>query len=374
MEESEKRRERLKAMRIEASQAGARHEEVGNSTESQNLTNPLVEACTTPPVQMNSDVAPRFDYYTDPLSAFSTDKRRSKVSNQNSQGYSTPRPRNTEMTSSAHHIQTNYSPDQRMFQVRGLHYSPGPRNPEMTPSPAYQLQTNYSPDQRMCHARSPYPNSSPNNPEMSPSQAHQIQSYCSPDQRVYQARAQYHNSGPYGSPLGMGSPFGTHQRTPGFWNGSKSPGASYFSSPHIGGSSSAYSNRGRGSSNSRYGGSPFHNSGRGRGHWSNNMRPGLGLGSRGPRDNVSAEIRPDLYYHRSMVEDPWKFLQPVIWKGEDTWVKGLNTPDSLKSARPKSVGLKKAKISEESGSQPSLAEYLAAAFNDAVNNEAGSSG
>lgn len=87
MEESEKRRERLKAMRMEASQAGVEHV-VGNSAVPHHLSNPLVETSPIPPLQNN---APRrFDYYTDPMAAFSADKRGSKVSNQNSQDYFTP--------------------------------------------------------------------------------------------------------------------------------------------------------------------------------------------------------------------------------------------------------------------------------------------
>ncbi|KAF3623579.1 protein SICKLE [Capsicum chacoense] len=74
-----------------------------------------------------------------------------------------------------------------------------------------------------------------------------------------------------------------------------------------------------------------------------------------------------------MVEDPWKALKPVIWKP------CIDTHDSLKSQHPNSMSIKKAKLGETPTKftpQQSLAEYLAAAFNeaageDAVNNESG---
>lgn len=74
-----------------------------------------------------------------------------------------------------------------------------------------------------------------------------------------------------------------------------------------------------------------------------------------------------------MVEDPWKALKPVIWKPRG------DTHDCLRSWLPNYVCTKKAKLGEtptKSTLQQSLAEYLAAAFNeaageDAVNNESG---
>lgn len=83
MEESEKRRERLKAMRMEAAQ-------VGGNTDSPSaqagLSNPLIESET--PAQCTSS---RFDYYTDPVAAFNGSRRRNNISPQVSQGhYNTP--------------------------------------------------------------------------------------------------------------------------------------------------------------------------------------------------------------------------------------------------------------------------------------------
>ncbi|KAL8238437.1 hypothetical protein R6Q59_015004 [Mikania micrantha] len=81
-------------------------------------------------------------------------------------------------------------------------------------------------------------------------------------------------------------------------------------------------------------------SGRGRGR-------GRGLGH-----NRSAEDRPDRFFNKSMLEDPWKFLEPVIWK------------PLKKQWNPYSHS---AKVSE-SPRQSSLAEVLAASFNEASNN------
>lgn len=84
MEESEKRRERLKAMRMEAAQSGANND-VGISTQTQGLSNPLLESAAT-----NQDPCPqRFGYYTDPMAAFSGNKR-SKVSPNSTQEHLKP--------------------------------------------------------------------------------------------------------------------------------------------------------------------------------------------------------------------------------------------------------------------------------------------
>ena len=81
MEESEKRNERLKAMRMEAA-----HAEVSNNVETSAipgcLSNPFSE--TSPSLTMQDDfhTTPRFDYYTDPMAAFSANKKRGKGDNQ----------------------------------------------------------------------------------------------------------------------------------------------------------------------------------------------------------------------------------------------------------------------------------------------------
>ena len=80
MEESEKRRERLRAMRMEAAQA-----DVVNYIETSlpnHLSNPLVESSATMMGQLAPCTTPRFDYYTNPMAAFSTSKKKGKIENQ----------------------------------------------------------------------------------------------------------------------------------------------------------------------------------------------------------------------------------------------------------------------------------------------------
>lgn len=380
-----KRRERLKAMRMEASQT-----EASNAAESHALpsclSNPFVESSANVPVQKESHSIPRFDFYTDPMSAFSGNKK-TMAGNQTSQGYYTPPitsgspmaqtssspsgTRTFEMSPRpANQFQPNYSPDQRIFPA------PGTRNPQMTPSSANQFQTNYSPDQRIYHAPG-------TRPAMPPSPTNQFQTNYSPDQRIYHEPGHYHGSGPHKSPLEMARPFPSYQGTPpGPWNES-GPSASYgvrpnvstdgnFPNPGFGrvGSPSFGPGQGRGhwygngpSPGSGRGSSPSPNQGRGRDRWvGNNSNPGSGRSGgrgRGSHEFVSAQDRPDRFYNKSMVEDPWQFLEPVVWR----------SMNSMNSWLPKSIRTKKAKVSEtfnQSNSQFSLAEYLAASFNEAV--------
>ncbi|KAJ0673174.1 putative protein SICKLE [Helianthus annuus] len=89
---------------------------------------------------------------------------------------------------------------------------------------------------------------------------------------------------------------------------------------------------------------------------------GRGSGQGGGRgrghNHLSAEEQwPDCFFNKSMLEDPWKLLEPVIWKSlKKQWL-------------PPSLNAKKPRVSEsqrQSSSQPSLAEILAASFNEAA--------
>ncbi|KAJ8551116.1 hypothetical protein K7X08_000486 [Anisodus acutangulus] len=229
MEESEKRKKRLKAIREEAAEAA-------DSTEEQNsigLTNPLID---TPSGSSGQDEPrPRFDYYTDPMAAFSANNKKNNLGPQVSQPCNTP-PRPMNAGSPAHHAQGNYN---------------------------------------SAHRTDGFP-----------------------------------QGGGAGSQYGQGNPY---------------QGLGSRARPYRG---------------SRRGGGQF-----------------------------------KFYYHKSMVEDPWKAFKPVIWKPRG------DTRDSLKSWHPNSISTKKAKLGEtptKSTPQQGLAEYLAAAFNeaagkDAVNNEPGTS-
>ncbi|CAI9766477.1 unnamed protein product [Fraxinus pennsylvanica] len=318
MEESEKRRERLKAMRMEANRGGNDGIPESSGMVSHDLSNPLIEGETESPANYASS---RFDYYTNPMAAFSSNKKGSQVSHQvPQQYYNTP---------------------------------PRPGHPDMSHSPAYQDQ-----------------------------------SINSPGQKIFQAPAAYYNYGPVGSisssPSGRnpqstwGAPIGDFN----YSNSSNLPRGSNFTRPGFGQGGTPKFGYGRGRGQ-RYNSSPLYGSGcgvspypdsgrsRGRSAGNNSMSPGSGQrGRRGVSSHspVSAELRPDMYYNHEMVEDPWKELNPVIWKGQYV------NPNSEISPLPKSVSIKKPRVSSEvsnkSTSEPSLAEYLAASFSEAVNNEA----
>jgi hypothetical protein len=71
-EDSEQRKKRLKEMRLEAD--FAQDSGVEGSGVPAFLSNPLAEV---PSTVSSTDAAPRFNYYTDPMNAFSSDKRTS---------------------------------------------------------------------------------------------------------------------------------------------------------------------------------------------------------------------------------------------------------------------------------------------------------
>ncbi|KAL6493110.1 hypothetical protein OROGR_032869 [Orobanche gracilis] len=91
----------------------------------------------------------------------------------------------------------------------------------------------------------------------------------------------------------------------------------------------------------------------------NNISPQVSQGHYG---TPPTELRPDSYYSKEMVKDPWESLSPVIWKGF------CSLDSSDKSWLPNSIAMKKSKVSSEapqmSISQQSLAEYLAVSFDD----------
>ncbi|XP_062163892.1 protein SICKLE isoform X3 [Alnus glutinosa] len=326
MEESENRRERLKAMRMQAAQA-----EVSNNAESSGvpgcLSNPLIETSV-----VQESCTPRFDFYTDPMSAFSDSRKRSNAASQ-------IRPDYFKSPSSGGSLMSRFSPS----------HPAGPRNPVMTPP------------------------------------VHHIQSSWSSNQTMYEAQGSSYSSGPHRSPIGTASPFPMHPRTPEVWNGPMGPTSYSFSSnPSRGGhppspafgprGGSQYLNTGQGrgqwvsqspSPGSGPGLSPSPRPGRGGGRWyDSSMSPGSGRGR-----GYYTPQGPERFYNASMLEDPWKFLEPVLWK----CVVSSNTPYSSKSWTGKSQSTKKARVSEasnKSSSQPSLAEYLAASFNEALNDAA----
>ncbi|KAL1546714.1 protein SICKLE isoform X2 [Salvia divinorum] len=347
MEESQKRRERLKAMRIEAADTTV----VANtdrSLASGGLANPLVEGeSTSIPTQYFS---PRFDYYTDPMAAFSG-SRRENITPQVSHGHSSG-PVHQHMPPGPTH----------------QHMPPGPTHQHMTPGPTYR--------------------------STAPNQSYQTPGVNYPDQRggpqgnppaawggpmEFTGRPQGNPPNAWGGPMEFaGRPRGN---PPNAWGGpgialnfTNPPNMSrggHFNNPSFGQEDHPYYGRGRGQNYyssphaSGRGGSRHSEFGRGRGRsFGNSTTPGSRMsgGRGGPRESVSAEVRPDLYYIKEMVEDPWKMLAPV--KRKDT-----PAPDN-KSWLPKSIAMKKAKGSTEvpqtSISQQSLAQYLASSFSDST--------
>ncbi|XP_041003561.1 protein SICKLE-like isoform X2 [Juglans microcarpa x Juglans regia] len=330
MEDSAKRRERLKAMRMQADQA-----EVPNNSESTGmpgcLSNPLIETAT---MAVQESCAPRFDFYTDPMSAFSDSKKSNKAGNQ-------IRPDCFTSPSNSGSPMARFSPS-----------LPGPRNPSL----AHQIQSSWSPNQIM----------------------YQPQGMASPHQSSVGMASPHRNlvgmASPHQSPVGIVSPFSMHPQTPEAWNGSTGPTSHSFSSnPSRGGHlpSPGFGPRGiphptLGSSGSRQYGS--------------SMSPGLGQSSGRGRGGSHARfsapgraLGPEQFYNESMLEDPWKFTKPVIWKSMYASVNYLNSPDSSNSWTTKSHSSKKARVSEalnKSSHQPSLAEYLAASFKEAVDDGA----
>lgn len=93
MEESEKRRERLKAIRMEAAKGDISIDSESSGMVSHSLSNPLIENEPAPSTAVQY-CRPRFDYYTDPMSAFSADRKRNNFLHQVSQGYSSVPPSN----------------------------------------------------------------------------------------------------------------------------------------------------------------------------------------------------------------------------------------------------------------------------------------
>ncbi|XP_022746018.1 protein SICKLE-like [Durio zibethinus] len=359
MEESEKRKERLKAMRMEAA-----HAEVSNKVETSAscLSNPLSGTSPSSTVQDNFCTTPRFDYYTDPMAAFSANKKRGKGTARESftspttSGWplarpspSHPGPRNSGRNLPVHQVQSQLTPDHSIYQQ----------------GPYSSFTTHRSP-----RIRSPSPMNHGNSDAWSGSQA----------------TVNYYSFASDGSPRGM---FGTSPMHPGtsprVWNPSNgsrygnlpSPGFSPVDSPNY--------DYGRGrpqmfGNNPILGpgprGSPGFSSGRGRGPgYSGSISPGMGRsGGRGQgfhgRSSASNRtLGPESFFDESMLEDPWQHLKPILWRRQEAGMDSLSTPGSSNSWLPKSIGIKKAKVSEASStsnSQPSLAEYLAASFNKAV--------
>ncbi|CAO2834549.1 unnamed protein product [Amaranthus hypochondriacus] len=322
MEESEKRRERLKAMRLEATSevvSSSTSSSFSQQTLSSPLANPLLDnfdsnVAATPP--------PRFDFYTDPMAAYATDKRRPFVPRPNFSPSYGARGHPETPLSGANQFQNNYVPPQGMYRGGALYHSPGRGSPTSSPMgwSRHPVQQG-NPDFRTAPGRGPYLNNTP-------------------------------GPGSYGS-----SPNSGYQGSPNFR--SPTPGRGHWST------NSPCPSPGRGDGPSR-------GLGRGNMHWNGRgISPGIGYsGGRGQgrgrgRGYHDGPSRP--FYNNSMVEDPWKFLTPVFWKGDEhNDAQGSFQNISFHKTPPlqKTPNAKKARFPDfdTSNSKQSLAEFLSESF------------
>ncbi|GMN40157.1 hypothetical protein TIFTF001_009387 [Ficus carica] len=355
MEESEKRRERLRAMRAEAARS-----ENSNSIEASAmpgyLSNPLVEISAAVSAQEESRRTPRFDFYTDPMAAFSGNNRRNNTNDQISSHFLTPPvnngspmfrsssplpagPGNAGITPVAHQFQSNYPPNPRMYQPQGFGHNPISGSPMGMSRPFNMHQGNMDPS----GMSRPFNMHQGNmDPSIGPGSAASY--YNFPSNQPRESRFPSPRFGPTGSPS-----FNAGQGRADWHNHSPNPALGCGGSPGPG-----------------RGGGRWHGS---RGSPGSGRRGGRGPGSGGHHFTMDRPQGPERFYDKSMIEDPWKFLEPVVM---DASFSSSNTPDSSKSWIPRYIGAKKAKVSDatnKSSSQPSLAEYLASSFDEAVNDE-----
>ncbi|KAF7830023.1 protein SICKLE [Senna tora] len=307
MEDSGQRKRRLEEMRKQAELA----EDTGGTGASDSemhasLSNPLIESPSTSPTENKSYAAPRFDFYTDPMAAFSSNKKKSNDKVQMAPDYSTP----PNFGSSPMPQFSSPHPPPPLY--------PESMNPQMTPSFTQASPAHYRNQVWNGPRGSPHYNFPPH-----PSSG---VSYRSPgfeqSGRRLSNSGQHLSHGPYHSPnISAG-----YNRSPGF-----SPG------------------RGRGGMyNTRSAGSG----------WVGGQRPS----SHGRFSNQDKSCDIDRFYKKSMVEDPWQFLNPVLLKVTEATSNNLYTSERSKSWTSKSSSTNR---EGPSVTQPSLAEYLAAAFNEA---------
>ncbi|KAJ8762523.1 hypothetical protein K2173_007962 [Erythroxylum novogranatense] len=341
MEDSEKRRERLRAMRTVAAEAEG-FADVEASARPSSLANPLLEDPTSLGAPEDSVSSQRFDFYTDPMAAFSTNKKRNVAAN---------------------HTHSSTSG----FPVSGC--------------------------------SSPYPR--PANPDTNFLPVHQMHSSYTPNNRLYQAHLPHESAAAYTQPRGMVNSFPIHQGIPPpGWNGSGGQTTNYNSIPQRGltspypmhqvtpgfgsvrgGSFNFARGNAHGFGNTAYPGSvqqgfPASNSEGGRGRWhggransSSRWSGGRGQAFHSHKHTLHETFKPGSFYDKSMVEDPWQHLEPVMWKGLNPTMNSSNVPGSSNSWLPKSISMKKQRVSDscnKSNSQQSLAEYLAASLNEAT--------
>ncbi|KAJ7551448.1 hypothetical protein O6H91_06G015800 [Diphasiastrum complanatum] len=362
MEESEKRRERLRAMQREAQQ----HADLLSASPSL-LAPPRLDEATG-----MADTTPSFDFYTDPLAAFSAARRKSFAPPPSSRPTHAQSPEMGEMRPpwSGYHLQQQYQgphispvssnssrfhPQQPYQQHQQHQLSPASSNSSgasalRPPWPGFPSQHQLSPSgfpspaafagqpiwQPSFHSPTPPVGTSHRSPVSGMQNSPSFQTPSSFSARPLDGR------GPLGSPSQRNASLGFRESSHGYGGrssgGRGSPRIDYNKSP--GGRGSPWLDSGRSSERSM-------------------PRSGGGRGQRFTKSTpVSARDHPELFYKKSMVEDPWKNLAPKPYPAHDdnqSWL-----PKSINSKKPKSVNFK------QQASGLSLADSLESAFAAAV--------
>lgn len=177
-------------------------------------------------------------------------------------------------------------------------------------------------------------------------------------------------SGYRGPPPGAPPPWSPHSGVPPPWNPHSAP-PSQGPYPHPPSYGPRNYNPGQGGGRMNYGprGRPDSPYGRGRGQNNYNNPGSRGRGGRdGGRDgsgtqNYSGWQDGRVRYHKSMTDDPWRDLQPIVGNimiprdGSKSWL-----PESLRAKKDTSD---RGQVKPPSGL--SLAEYLDLSFNEASN-------
>ncbi|KAG0462250.1 hypothetical protein HPP92_020726 [Vanilla planifolia] len=305
-EESRKRRERLQAMRMEVSVASTEDSPNSFSMMSMPLSNPLIHP---EPVLESPLPQYRFDYYTDPIAAYSIGERNTRGDNSG--------------------------------RGRGDYFSPQAfSTPIRRVSPlSYSAERPIIAGKMEQHMSSTYI-------------SHGVQ-FLTPNQRPTDSQLSASHSGSwrstiqYWTPTEGNSGIG-HSRSPRPWNYTCGSSPDSYGSnvyPSVRGSPHSHSRgrswRYRGANPSPGGGRRFHN-----------------------KDSGSGRKELDHLYVKSMVKDPWRKLKPVVGN-----ILVPITETGPVSWLPKSISAKKAKVAEPIKSKQNLAEYLAMAFEEAARSE-----
>ncbi|XP_074580906.1 protein SICKLE-like [Curcuma longa] len=306
MEESAKRKERLQAMRLEASRAvaSAQHSHSFPSSigQMQSLSpSPLPRLADRPPLE-TPPPARRFDFYTDPTSAVSASKR-------------------------------------MRFSYAAGGFGPfSPQRPTPLPPPSFPYGPKNTYVDNTCPAFHQMPH----------------QSDCS----SHGTPSRVSHYSPWGSAIQFQTPSSGHQGSPvtgpGSWNASGGssghsfaarPSGSFSSSPHFRPGGSQLSNH----RTNR----PHSNLGRGRGSNSRLNRSG------GKRDDIAS------YFMKSMLEDPWCDTEPVVGDIlEPMSSPGYRRPESTSG---KNNQMPETENNHKLDSNSSLAEFLAASLKETIN-------